>query len=303
MNLSRIFLAFAAIALTSGCAATHGNTASDPLESFNRGVFQFNDTVDKAIAKPVAQGYDAVMPVPGKMMVSNFFSNLDDVIVTANDLLQLKFTQAAADGSRFVFNSTFGVFGLFEVTTRLEKHNEDFGQTLGYWGMGSGPYIVLPLLGPSTVRDGVGLYADSRPSKLRRVSHMRSRNQLYITKAISHRAELLEQEKVLDEAVIDRYAFIRDAYLLRRQSLVHDGNPPRQQYDEFDDEEDTQQKQTPIPTIPSSRLDRAPAVQPVSLETKQPASPVAGPQASIEQNSASRRNILKVWVAQQDKAL
>jgi phospholipid-binding lipoprotein MlaA len=302
MKHFRLFMALAAVALTSGCAAPRASTASDPLESLNRGVYQFNDTVDKAIAKPIAQGYDAVMPVPGKMMVSNFFSNLDDVIVTANDLLQLKFNQAASDGSRFLFNSTFGVFGLLDVTSRLEKHDEDFGQTLGYWGIGSGPYIVLPILGPSTLRDGVGLYADSRPSKLRRVSHMRTRNQLYITKAISRRAELLEQEKVLDEAVIDRYAFIRDAYLLRRQSLVHDGNPPRQKYDEYDEDEDIEQKPAPIPTVPSSKLEQPPAVRPVALETK-PALPTVGPQTSTDDQSSfdsPRRNILKVWVAQQD---
>jgi phospholipid-binding lipoprotein MlaA len=302
MNTSRLFMALAAIALTSGCAAPGASTPSDPLESFNRGVYQFNDTVDKAIAKPVAQGYDAVMPRPGKVMVSNFFSNLDDVIVTANDLLQLKFHQAASDGSRFLFNSTFGILGLLDVTSRLEKHDEDFGQTLGYWGVGSGPYIVLPILGPSTLRDGVGLYADSRPSKLRRVDHMRTRNQLYITKAISHRAELLEQEKLLDEAVIDRYAFIRDAYLLRRQSLVHDGNPPRRKYDEYDDEEDVRQEQAPIPTVPSSGLEQAPSIRPVSVESKPPAMLPVGPQASSDQSSldSPRRNILKVWVAQQD---
>jgi len=291
----RLRLPLAAIALTGGCAAPHASTAADPLESFNRGVYQFNDAVDKAIAKPIAQGYDAVVPLPGKIMVSNFFSNLDDVIVTANDLLQLKFNQAASDGSRFLFNSTFGVFGLLDVSTRLEKHDEDFGQTLGYWGISSGPYIVLPLLGPSTLRDGVGLYVDSRPSKLRRVDHIRSRNQLYITKAISRRAELLEQEKVLDEAVIDRYAFIRDAYLLRRQSLVHDGNPPRQKYDEYDDEEDIQQepKPVPIPTLPTSKLEQAPSVQSAAIEAKP--MPTAEPQASLDN---PRRNILKVWVAQ-----
>ncbi|OGS93213.1 MAG: hypothetical protein A2061_00200, partial [Gallionellales bacterium GWA2_59_43] len=272
------------------------------MESFNRGVYQFNDAVDKAIAKPVAQGYDAVMPVPGKIMVSNFFSNLDDVIVTANDLLQLKFTQAASDGSRFLFNSTFGVLGLLDVTSRLEKHDEDFGQTLGYWGIGSGPYIVLPLLGPSTLRDGAGLYVDSRPSKLRRVGHIRSRNQLYITKAISRRAELLEQEKLLDEAVIDRYAFIRDAYLLRRQSLIHDGNPPRQKYDEYDEDEAIEQKPVPIPTLPTSKLEQSPTIQPVSLESKQPSMLPVGPQTNSDQTSIDtpRRNILKVWVAQQD---
>ena len=295
MKTSRLFIALAAIALTSGCAAPRASTASDPLESFNRGVYQFNDTVDKAIAKPVAQGYDAVMPLPGKMMVRNFFSNLDDVIVTANDLLQLKFNQAASDGSRFLFNSTFGIFGLLDVTSRLEKHDEDFGQTLGYWGIGNGPYLVLPLLGPSTLRDGVGLYVDGRPSKLRRVSHMRSRNQLYITKAISRRAELLEQEKVLDEAVIDRYAFIRDAYLLRRQSQVHDGNPPREKYDEYDEEEDIEQKAVPIPSLPTSSLEQEPSVQSAAIEAKQ--LPAAEPHASFD---SPRRNILKVWVAQQD---
>ncbi|MDP2142616.1 MAG: VacJ family lipoprotein [Gallionella sp.] len=297
MKTSRLFIALAAIALTSGCAAPRASTASDPLESFNRGVYQFNDTVDKAIAKPVAQGYDAVMPLPGKMMVRNFFSNLDDVIVTANDLLQLKFNQAASDGSRFLFNSTFGIFGLLEVTSRLEKHDEDFGQTLGYWGIGNGPYLVLPLLGPSTLRDGVGLYVDGRPSKLRRVSHMRSRNQLYITKGISRRAELLAQEKVLDEAVIDRYAFIRDAYLLRRQSQVHDGNPPREKYDEYDEEEDTKLKPAPTPATPSSSLELEPSVQSAAIETKQPVLPAAEPHARFD---TPRRNILKVWVAQQD---
>ena len=234
MNLARALILLIAATLT-GCASTHGNNPADPLESFNRSMYKFNDTVDKAVAKPLAQGYSAVMPEPGKIMVSNFFSNLDDVVVTANDLLQFKLVQAASDGSRFLFNTTFGVFGLLDVTSRLEKHDEDFGQTLGKWGVGNGPYIVLPLLGPSTLRDGAGLYVDSRPSKIRHVNHMRTRNQLIATKAINRRAQLLDQEKVLDEAAIDRYEFIRDAYLLRRQSQVYDGNPPREKYDDSDD--------------------------------------------------------------------
>ncbi len=286
MNAIRIFLVLAAISLT-GCASTHTKNPADPLESFNRGVYQFNDAVDKAIAKPVAQGYNAVMPVPGKVMVSNFFSNLDDVIVTANDLLQFKFAQAASDGARFLFNTTFGVFGLLDVTSRLEKHNEDFGQTLGYWGMGNGPYLVLPLLGPSTVRDGVGLYADSRPSKIRHVDHMRTRNQLYLTNAINRRAQLLDQEKVLDEAALDRYEFIRDAYLLRRESLVYDGNPPREKYEE--EENGFEYKQTPIPSVPSSQQNSTPATRPAGTALQQPAAP---------EINAERLSVNKVWIAQ-----
>jgi len=288
MNTIRIFLVFAAVAL-AGCASTHAKNPADPLESFNRGIYQFNDAVDKAIAKPVAQGYGAVMPDFGKIMVSNFFSNLDDFIVTINDLLQFKFTQAASDGSRFLFNSTFGVFGLLNVTDRLEKHNEDFGQTLGYWGVGSGAYIVLPILGPSTVRDGVGLVADSRPSKLRRISHMRTRNQMFVSKAISHRERLLDQEKVLDEAVIDRYEFIRDAYLLRRNSQVYDGNPPRERYD---DEEDIKQEQVPIPHTPSAQQNNTPAVKLVSTAQHQP-TPVAP-----RTDTTDRPSVHKIWVAQ-----
>lgn len=288
MSAASLLFALAAVTLTSGCA-THSTTQSDPLESFNRGVYQFNDTLDKAIAKPVAKGYDAAMPLPGKIMVSNFFSNLDDILVTANDLLQLKFRQGFSDGMRVVVNSTVGVGGLFDLASmRLEKHNEDFGQTLGYWGVGSGPYLVLPLLGPSTLRDGAGLYVDGRPSRLRRVSHIPTRNQLYTAKLISGRAGLLKQEKVLDEAVIDRYAYIRDAYLLRRQSLVYDGNPPRPEYDEYDDEEDVAPAK---PTAPSSKK-KAPAG--LSVETHQPEFIPLEPRASAD---TAPHNVHKVWLA------
>jgi phospholipid-binding lipoprotein MlaA len=234
----RIFLLFASLLLT-GCSSISGISKyaqqKDPLESFNRGVFAFNDTLDRAIIKPVAQGYSAVTPGPVKNMVNNFFSNLDDVVVTVNDLLQFKFRQAASDGSRVIFNSTFGVLGLFNVVDKLEKHNEDFGQTLGYWGVSSGPYLVLPFFGPSSVRDGSGLYADSFASVIGRTKNMSARNRDWMAEGVNTRAGLLEGEKVLDEAIIDRYSFIRDAYLQRRQSLVYDGNPPRQKFD--DDEE------------------------------------------------------------------
>lgn len=280
MNAIRLLLTLAILALTVGCASTPARNPADPFEPLNRGVYKFNDTLDKAIVKPVAQGYDKVMPGPGKIMVSNFFSNLDDLIITANDLLQFKFKQAASDGTRFLFNSTFGIFGIFDVTTRLEKHNEDFGQTLGYWGMGSGPYVMLPILGPSTFRDGIGLYADGRPSKLRRINHVRTRNQLYLTKGINRRAQLLDQEKVLDEAALDRYAFMRDAYLQRRQSLVYDGNPPREKYDL---EEDSQPEPAPAPQSGAPDTESLDAAAPVSVSAPAGAETV---------------EVHKVWLAQ-----
>lgn len=290
MQATRIFLTLMVAALT-GCASPHAKNPADPLESFNRGVYQFNDTVDKAISKPIAQGYKAAMPVPGQIMVSNFFSNLDDVIITFNDLLQFKFAQTASDGARFLFNSTFGVFGLFDVAHRLEKHNEDFGQTLGYWGVGNGPYIVLPILGPSTLRDGVGLYADSRPGKLRRIDYIRTRNQLYLAKAVNRRAQLLDQEKVLDEAALDRYEFIREAYLLRRQSLVYDGNPPRREYEDYEEENDFKYQEVPIPSVPSSQQDNIPAVPPAGGKLHMASAAITVPEAD------ARPGASRVWVA------
>ncbi|MBI5890732.1 MAG: VacJ family lipoprotein [Nitrosomonadales bacterium] len=238
MHLLRIPLLLASLLLT-GCSSLNLSTYTqqkDPFESLNRGVYTFNDTLDRAVLKPVAQGYTAVTPDRVKTMIGNFFSNLDDVVVTVNDLLQFKFNQAANDGARVVFNSTFGIFGLFNITDRLEKHNEDFGQTLGYWGMPSGPYLMLPFLGPSSFRDGTGLYADSFTSVISNTRHVPTRNTAWAVKGVNTRAGLLDQEKVLDDAVIDRYSFIRDAYLMRRQSLVYDGNPPRQKFDDDDEE-------------------------------------------------------------------
>jgi len=220
-----------AILLLTGCAG--GRNPADPLEPLNRGIYRFNDSIDKAVIKPVAQGYRTVMPLPGKIMVSNLFSNLDDVIITANDFLQFKLVQGFSDGMRFLVNSTIGVFGLIDVASSggLIKHNEDFGQTLGKWGVGNGPYLVLPILGPSTLRDGVGYYADLFLDPMYQIEDMSTRNQAYLARNITRRADLLDQEKVLDEAMIDPYEFRRDTYLLYRKSLVFDGNLPRERYD------------------------------------------------------------------------
>jgi phospholipid-binding lipoprotein MlaA len=218
--------------LLTGCAGARN--PNDPLEPLNRGIYRFNDVLDRAVLKPAAKGYVAVMPTPGKVMVSNFFSNLDDIMVTVNDLLQFKLVQGYSDGMRFMVNSTIGVFGLIDVASAggLKKHDEDLGQTLGKWGVGTGAYIVIPIVGPSTVRDGIGFYADLYLDPMYYINDMSTRNLTYLAQKITRRAELLDQEKVMDEALIDRYEFIRDIYLLHRQSLVYDGNPPRSHYDE-----------------------------------------------------------------------
>lgn len=213
------------VGMLSGCA--HQN-ARDPLEPLNRGVYAFNDALDNVVMKPLATGYQAVLPQFVRTGVTNFFSNLDDVTVIVNGILQLKIPQALSDTGRLLINSTIGVLGLFDVATHfgLEKHNEDFGQTLGYWGIGNGPYLVLPFVGPSSFRDGVGRWVDWKTDPVRWEDHIRTRNQFLGLRIVNNRANLLDSEKVLDAAAIDRYAFLRDAYLQRRRSLVYDGNPP-----------------------------------------------------------------------------
>lgn len=231
----------------TACSNVPAKNPADPFESFNRSMYNFNDGVDKAIAKPLAKGYNAAMPDLGKTMISNFFSNLDDVLVTMNDLLQFKFKQAFSDGMRVLVNTTVGIGGLVDVASqgKLPKHNEDLGQTLGYWGLENGPYIVWPLLGSSSLRDSLGLYGDSQVSPISNTKPTRNRNQMIVTKAINRRAQLLEAEKVLDEATLsdDRYQIIRDIYLANRKNLVYDGNPPREKYENFDDD-------TPVSGIP-----------------------------------------------------
>lgn len=244
-----------------GCASTSGyHNPKDPFESFNRSVYKFNDALDKAVLKPVAKGYTAVVPAGGRIMVNNFFSNLDDVVVTLNDVLQLKLTRAVADGGRFLINTTFGAFGLADVAgaAGFEKHHEDFGQTLGYWGIESGPYLVLPFFGPSSVRDGIGLYADTITSPANSISPPSSRNQVTIFNGVRVRANLLDSEKLLEEAGLDPYSFLRDAYLSHRQNAVYDGHPPRPKYE--DEEDDTPPPPSQPQAVPASSPAAASAV-------------------------------------------
>ena len=215
------------VGLLSGCATT--NNPNDPLEGFNRGVYQFNDAADKAVIKPVATVYNTVVPKPARIGVSNFFSNLGDVIVVFNDILQFKLKQAVNDSARVIFNSTFGIFGLIDIASAagIEKHDEDFGQTLGYWGFNSGPYLVLPLLGPSSVRDGIGSAVDYQIDPIMQLGDIPTRKKTIVLKVTSVRSDTLEAEKVFEEAALEPYAFLRDAYLQRRRDQVYDGNPPQ----------------------------------------------------------------------------
>ena len=217
----------------AGCA-TSGENPRDPLEPLNRAVFGFNDSLDSAVIKPVATGYRAVVPGIVRTGVSNFFSNLEDVWVAVNDVLQGKFQEGLDDFGRVLINSTFGVAGLFDFASDMgiQKRNEDFGQTLGRWGVGSGAYLVLPILGPSTVRDGFGFLLDTQADLVFQIDGVRAHNSLYAARAISNRANLLDATSVIEQAALDKYAFVREAWLQRRRNLVYDGDPPREKDDD-----------------------------------------------------------------------
>ena len=234
-------LFFTILIALSGCTTLSQPTdPNDPLESYNRSVFEFNDDLDKHILKPVAQGYDAITPNTVQKGINNFFSNLDDFVVIVNDLLQFKVGQLGSDTARFLVNSTLGLAGLIDWASdmNLPKHNEDFGQTLGHWGVPPGPYFVLPFIGPSTIRDTGGLIVDTTEldpiwrqveDGLPAPQRDPDRAQIITAiKTIDLRASLLKAEKILDEAALDKYIFIREAYLQRREHLVYDGNPPKE---------------------------------------------------------------------------
>ena len=224
----RRILGLMLLAVLGGCATTGGNP-NDPLEGYNRAMFSFNEGLDKAIIELVATGYKTVMPEFARTGVSNFFSNLGDVWVGINNILQGKVGAGMSDFGRFAVNTTVGILGLFDVASNagLEKHNEDFGQTLGRWGVGSGAYFVLPILGPRDVRDGIGRLAiDWHGDPLWYVGNVPTRNELIAARAIGDRANLLDISRLAEEAALDHYAYVRDAFLQRRRSLIYDGDPP-----------------------------------------------------------------------------
>jgi phospholipid-binding lipoprotein MlaA len=214
----------------AGCATTNGGDPRDPGEGFNRAMYAFNEGFDQAIGKPIATGYRDVVPGPVRTWVRNFFANIADLWIGANNLLQGKPGDAVTDWARFGFNTTIGLFGINDVASEmgLEKHDEDFGQTLGRWGAGDGAYVVWPFLGSSTVRDTIGLVPDTYlGDPVLRHDPTGVRWAMIVLRATSKRADLLDASRILEEAALDKYVFQRDAYLQRRRSLIHDGNPPR----------------------------------------------------------------------------
>ena len=215
-------------AVLHGCASAPNAHPRDPWEPFNRQVSSFNESVDEAVTKPVATAYQSITPELVRTGVSNFFGNLSDVWSLVNNVLQLKPRESVETLLRVGVNTTIGLVGLIDVATELhlEKHREDFGQTLGYWGMPTGPYLVLPLLGPSTLRDAAVLPVDRQGNLVSGLDDVATRNSLTALGLVDLRASLLGAGRLLDDAALDKYTFTRDVYLQRRRGLVRDEPEP-----------------------------------------------------------------------------
>ncbi|CAL1240717.1 MlaA family lipoprotein [Candidatus Methylocalor cossyra] len=220
-------LCFAFAASLAGCAASK-HDPRDPWEGWNRGVQSFNDTLDDYAMKPAAKAYQYITPSVVDQGITNFFNNVDDIAVIANDLLQFKLLQTGQDLGRFMVNTTLGLGGFIDVARHLDlpKHNEDLDQTLGAWGIPSGPYLVLPFMGPSTPRGVLGVAGDTLSNPINWINPTAIPWGAGTLKTIDTRADLLSASKIVDEASVDRYEFIRNAYFQQRKYLIYDGNPP-----------------------------------------------------------------------------
>ena len=228
MRRSASLALLAGVLALQGCATVKTADVRDPWESMNRSVYQFNDVVDNVAIKPAAQLYVKVLPSFVRTGVGNFFGNLGDVWSMANSALQLKGQATVETFMRINVNTFFGLGGLLDVATemRLEKRKEDFGQTLGYWGVKPGPYVVLPLLGPSTLRDTLALPLDMQGDASRQFSDEATRNALTVTRVLDIRSGLLQTVDVVKAASLDPYTFVRDGFLQKRRNDIYDGNPP-----------------------------------------------------------------------------
>jgi phospholipid-binding lipoprotein MlaA len=225
----RLTAVFFAAAVASSAAVPVRAQVSDPLEGVNRAIFQFNDAVDRAVVRPVAEGYVKIVPSLVRRGVTNVFGNISDAFSAVNNLLQGKREPLGNDLGRVLVNSTFGLGGIFDIAAEagVEKYGEDFGQTLGYWGLGPGPYLVLPIFGPSDVRDAVGLGIQGYFDPVRFVEPESAMWGLTALRAIDTRAGLLGAEDLVSGAALDKYTFLRSAYLQRRKNQVYDGKPPK----------------------------------------------------------------------------
>ena len=240
-----ILIGIIASVLLTGCATVSSPDPRDPWEGWNRNVQSFNDVLDDYAMKPVAKGYNWIMPSFANTAVSNVFSNIEDIGVTINAFLQGKFSQSGMDASRFIVNTTAGLGGLIDVGTMIDlpKHKEDFGQTLGVWGIPAGPYMVLPLFGPSSPRGVVGLVGDAAMNPITYIGNIYISTGIFAVNAIDTRANYIITERIADEAaVFGRYEFFRDVYIAQRKYLVLDGNIPEDEEfildDDFDEDLD-----------------------------------------------------------------
>jgi len=263
--MKSLVLLFAGLLLT-GCATLPSGKADarDPLERFNRSAFKFNDALDRAIAKPVAKGYKKITPQFIRTGVSNFISNLGGITTIVNDTLQGKMGQAGRDSSRFLLNTTVGLAGLFDPASKagLEHNDEDFGQTLGKWGVKSGPYLMLPILGPSTVRDTFSRIPDQFTYPMNYLEDDSTRFLVRVVDFVDLRAGLLDLDAQIERSY-DRYAFVRNAWLQRREFQVTDGNVPDESMElEEEFKDDPEPEDAPAPTPP----DAAPAAEPAPAE-------------------------------------
>lgn len=260
--LSRLAVTLALCALVGGCATVPGAGGEpgpaaqanpvDPWEGFNRGVFAFNEALDEALLKPVSEAYRDVVPELVRTGVDNFFGNIYDAWSAVNQLLQGKLEDGLTMGTRVATNTLFGLGGLLDPATemRLTRRSEDFGQTLGRWGVPNGPFLMLPLFGPSTIRDATGLWVDRQVSPAQLSDSEAKRWIIGSMEVINVRTKLLQTMRLLDDVALDRYSFIRDAYLARRRDAVFDGAPPFEDFD--DDWEDEPPAAAPAPSPAAS---------------------------------------------------
>ena len=289
--LARLVLAFAVAAL-AGCATApgseHAANPKDPYEGFNRKMFAFNDTLDTYALKPAAKAYNAVLPSPVRTGVHNFFGNFRDAWSAVNELLQGKAHDAAQMTARVITNSTVGIVGLFDPATPLglERLNEDLGQTFGRWGAPPGPYLVLPVFGPSDVRDTIALPADTYVSPSLLTDTFWQGLAVDTLGAVDTRAGLLGASQLLDDVALDRYSFLRDAYIARRRSLVYDGNPPDDPHRDDDDDAGPTPPSAPAPATGASggTSSQAPAAgeRRAAPAAQEPASTASAPTGGVQ---------------------